>query len=64
MRVRVGTGLEGPPKTRGKPQSTAERSNFVATADTVDPDLALIVARWPTLPDTTKAAILAMINEV
>lgn len=29
-----------------------------------DPDLALIVARWPTLPDATKAAILAMVRAV
>jgi len=33
-------------------------------ADAVtDPDLALIVARWPELPEATKAAILAMVRE-
>jgi hypothetical protein len=28
-----------------------------------DPDLALLIDRWPVLPDATKEAILAMVRE-
>jgi len=38
--------------------SDADRHSDAAT----DPDLALIVARWPTLPEATTAAILALVR--
>ena len=58
-----GTGLGKDAETREKPQSTLERSNFVATAGTVDRDLALIAARWPRLTKGTKKTILAMVRQ-
>jgi hypothetical protein len=43
-------------------RSTA-RTTSPAAAHLVDPELALLIDRWPTLPVATKAAILALLRE-
>jgi hypothetical protein len=44
-----------------------DRSSASTTSPTaarlVDADLALLIDRWPTLPDAIKAAILAMVRD-
>jgi hypothetical protein len=60
-------GIEHPPKSsenlRDFQPSGAESGALKADSVTLaDPDLALIVDTWPTLPADVKAAILALIN--
>jgi len=49
-------------------ESGAISTQFGATGDAAhivaDPGLALLIDRWPTLPEATKVAILAMVREV
>jgi hypothetical protein len=60
------TGLESISKTTGKTVSRksggAESGAFSADSSKIDPDLARIVAAWPTLAEPIKRAILALVN--
>ncbi len=54
-----------PRKTRGKLKSASARTNNVAILEdsaTLNPDLAIVVAKWDTIPEAIKTAILAMIR--
>jgi hypothetical protein len=56
-------GAEPPPElpedSRGKTQVPQLRD---APDDALDPELAKIIATWPSLPETTRQAILALIR--
>jgi len=62
-------GIERPPKrsekTRVPPERAAESdalgAHDIATAP-VDPDLADVIAAWPTLPPAIQAGIMAMVR--
>ncbi len=60
------TGLEQTAKTPGKShlvhQSAAESGAVEAANGKCDPNLQLIVDRWPQLPDAIKAGIIAMVR--
>lgn len=58
-----GTGLEHPSKPSGKtpiPQTGGAKSG--ALGDDTDPDLAKIVAAWPTLAASTRRKICALVR--
>ncbi|MHC4517705.1 MAG: hypothetical protein ACYTAS_03880 [Planctomycetota bacterium] len=60
------TGLERPPLARSKTLISQERGTESGTVDVnktpEDPDLALIVERWPSLPEHIKEAVLALVR--
>jgi hypothetical protein len=60
------TGSEHGPDFKGKPQKVVEggaKSGAVsADFSPIDPDLARIVATWPTLPESIRRAMLALVE--
>ena len=59
-------GTELSPESREKRHPAVERSISVATGGPdgpPDPRLQTIIAAWPTLDETAKGAILAMVTE-
>jgi len=58
------TGAEHTPDFSGKqgakPQGGAESGALSGDSARIDPDLALIVNQWPTLPEATRQAVLGV----
>jgi len=61
-----GTGLERPPESSGNSgvplQRGTESGTVGAPDDLIDADLRAIIAAWPDLSDSTKAAIVAQVR--
>lgn len=49
-------------KTASRKSGGAESGAFSADSSQIDPDLARIVAAWPTLAEPIKRAIVALVN--
>jgi hypothetical protein len=61
--VNGGGGIRNPYESpRDLPISAKSGAKSGALAPVFDPDLAVIVASWPTLPSPIKAAILALVD--
>ena len=60
---RIRTPFENTGKTGFPAESGAESGAVGARADLLDPGLAAVVEAWPTLPEATKDAILAMVKQ-
>jgi hypothetical protein len=60
------TGLEQPANSTGNTtrhkSGGADSGALSADCCTIDPDLATIIAAWPTLPDAIRRAMLALIG--
>ena len=57
----IRTPQENAGKTRASDQGGAESGALGAQHGPIEPDLALLIDRWPTLPDATKAAITTLV---
>jgi hypothetical protein len=55
-------GDDGLEHTADSPKKTAERKNTRTQSAQIAPDLAKIVAAWPTLPKAIRRAMLAMVE--
>jgi hypothetical protein len=53
---------QNPRNSSGSVGSGAECGALGAREAPIDPDLALIVARWPTLPEATRKAMLVIVR--
>jgi hypothetical protein len=57
-----GTGLELTPLEQSKTSISGEGGTESGTLNSKDPDLALVVERWPNLPEHIKAAIKTLVK--
>lgn len=57
-----GTGLELPQELPGKPIISQSRGAESGAVGARDPDLARLIAAWPTLPEPIRRAILALVG--
>lgn len=49
--------------TADSPKGAAQSGAISTQFGAADPDLAMLIDRWPTLPEGTRAAVVALVRE-